>query len=266
MSLIGFCRGLFAIASASLGLLILAYGDFAPGALSWPDTAPLREAGVYGSALLVLAASIGVCFSRVARTGTLTIGAYFAAWAALSVPGIFAAPLSLGAWYAFVEALSALAGAWILLALLRLQAGASSGPFTSSRGMRAAQFLFGLTCVFYGASHFAYAEYTAGMVPGWLGRPMAFAYITGACHVAAGLGMMLGILPRLAATLEALMMSLFGLLVWVPSFFADPRPDWATPPQNQWSELVVNLVLASAAWLAAASLAGLKIFSLRSRA
>jgi hypothetical protein len=47
---------------------------------------------------------------------------------------------------------------------------------------------------------------------------------------------------------------LFGLLVWVPSFFAQPRPDWATPPQNQWSELVVNLVLAAAAWVVATSL------------
>jgi hypothetical protein len=24
-----------------------------------------------------------------------------------------------------------------------------------------------------------------------------------------------------------------------------PRPAWATPPQNQWSELVVNLLLAA---------------------
>jgi hypothetical protein len=50
------------------------------------------------------------------------------------------------------------------------------------------------------------------------------------------------------------MMSLFGLLVWVPSFFMSPRPEWATPPQNQWSELVVNLMLAAAAWLVASSL------------
>ena len=52
------------------------------------------------------------------------------------------------------------------------------------------------------------------------------------------------------------MMSLFGLLVWVPSFFAQPRPDWATPPQNQWSELVVNLVLAASAWIVATSVRG----------
>ena len=127
-------------------------------------------------------------------------------------------------------------------------------PIASERAVRAAQVLFGLNCVFYGWSHFAYADYTASMVPTWLPSRLGFAYFTGLGHIAAGIGIIVGILPRLAATLEAIMMSLFGLLVWVPSFLAQPRPEWATPPSNQWSELVVNLVLAASAWLVAASL------------
>jgi uncharacterized membrane protein len=116
-----------------------------------------------------------------------------------------------------------------------------------------AQVLFGATCVFYGVSHFVYADYTASMVPAWLPWRLAFAYITGLGHIAGGIGIILGVLPRLAAGLEALMMSLFGLLVWVPSFFATPRPQWATPPEHQWLELTVNLVLAASAWLVAIS-------------
>ena len=92
------------------------------------------------------------------------------------------------------------------------------------------------------------------MVPAWLPGQLGFAYFTGLGHIAAGIGIIIGILPRLAATLEAIMMSLFGLLVWVPSLFAQPRPKWATPPQNQWSELVVTLLLAASAWIVAASL------------
>jgi hypothetical protein len=65
---------------------------------------------------------------------------------------------------------------------------------------------------------------------------------------------MVGVLPRLAATLEAIMMSLFGLLVWVPSLLAQPRPKWAATPQNQWSELLVTLLLAASAWIVADSL------------
>jgi uncharacterized membrane protein YphA (DoxX/SURF4 family) len=117
-----------------------------------------------------------------------------------------------------------------------------------------ARALFGLTCVFYGWSHFAYADYTATMVPSWLPGRLEIAYFTGLGHIAAGIGLVVGILPRLAAILEAIMVSLFSLLVWVPSFFMQPRPDWATPPQNQWSEFVVTLVLSAAAWIVATSL------------
>ena len=92
------------------------------------------------------------------------------------------------------------------------------------------------------------------MVPSWLPGPLGFAYFTGAGHVAAGIAVIVGILPRLAATLEAIMMSLFGLLVWMPSLFAQPTPKWATPPLNQWTEIAVNVLLAASAWIAADSL------------
>jgi uncharacterized membrane protein YphA (DoxX/SURF4 family) len=251
---VGFAQGLFAIASASVAILSLAYGDFAPAGQSLPAWVPWRETWVYGSALLVLAASAGVYFPRTVMPSVLTIGGYQAVWAVTCAPQIFSKPLSIGAWYGFCEALSALVGAWILYAMLRRQSQGSLMPIVGERAVQAAQALFGLTCVFYGWSHFAYADYTAGMVPAWLPSRLGFAYFTGLCHLAAGFGIAFGILPRLAATFEAIMMSLFGLLVWVPSFFMQPRPDWATPPQNQWSELVVSLVLAASAWIVASSL------------
>jgi uncharacterized membrane protein len=254
MRIVGLSQGLFALAFASLAILSLSYGNFVPLGQPFPAWIPGREAWIYGSALLVLAASAGLCFARTAVAGALAIGAYEAVWAVISAVQIPANPLNVGAWYPFCEALTDLAGAWMLYIILRRQSAGSQLPLASRRGLRAAQAVFGLTCVFYGWSHFAYAHYTAGMVPNWLPGRLGFAYFTGVGHIAAGIGIIIGILPRLAATLEAVMMSLFGLLVWVPSFFAHPRPDWATPSQNQWSELVVNLVLAAAAWVVAASL------------
>jgi uncharacterized membrane protein YphA (DoxX/SURF4 family) len=254
MRIVGLGHGLFAIAAASLAILSLCYGDFAPMGQSLPAWIPWREVWVYGSALLVLGASAGVCCSRTAVPSDLAIGVYLTVWAAICVPPILSQPLSVGAWYGFCEAMTSLAGAWILYTLLRSQSRASELPIAGERAVRAAQVLFGLNCVFYGCSHFAYADYTASMVPGWLPDRLAFAYCTGFGHLAAGIGIIVGVMPRLAATLEAIMMSLLGLVVWVPSFFTQPRPEWATPPQNQWSELVVNLVLVAAACLVAASL------------
>jgi uncharacterized membrane protein len=239
----------FAIAAASLAVWSLWYRHFAwqsvPAWFPWPG------AWVYGSALILLAASVGLCLTRTSSASVLVIGAYLAIVAVLSVPQIFAQPLGVGAWYPFCEALTSLVGAWLLYVLLQREA---SAPLAAGGAVYAAQVSFGLTCVFYGWSHFAYADYTASMVPAWLPGHLPFAYLTGAGHIAAGVAIIVGILPGLAATLEATMMSLFGLLVWVPSFFAQPRPKWAAVPENQWSELVVNLLLAAAAWIVAISI------------
>lgn len=251
MRVVEFSRALFAIASASFTLLILSLAfNYVPGTLS----SPWHEGWVFGSALVVLAASVGMFFSRTALTSTLTIGAYQAIRAVTSVPQIVFRPRSIDAWYGFVEALTALLGAWILYATLRSRTREPEVPVAGRGSVRTAQILFGFCCVFYGWSHFTYAAHTASMVPTWLPNPFGFAYLTGLAHLAAGVGIIIRLFPRLAATLEAIMMSLFGLLVWIPSFFAQPPPPWATPPQNRWSELVVTFLLAASAWVVAASL------------
>ena len=171
----------FAVASASLAIWSLAYVHFAWQSL--PAWIPWREGWVYGSALVILIASAGLCFWRTALPGALTIGVYQAVSAAIFIPLILSAPLSLGAWYPFCEALTSFAGAWILYALLQGPPGGSATPIIGRGAVRTAQVLFGLTCIFYGSSHFAYAGYTAGMVPAWLGAwlPNLFFGIGGVC-------------------------------------------------------------------------------------
>ncbi len=247
-------RALFAFSTASIAVLTLSYGDFVPRGQPFPAWMPGREAWLYGSALLLLAVSVGLCLRRTALPSLLTLGAYQIAWIAICSLPILSAPLGISTWYGFCEALTPLLGAGILYAMLRWPSPDLPMPAAARRAVRVAQAVFGLTCVFYGWSHFVYADYTAGMVPVRLPGHLAFAYFTGGAHIAAGVALIVGVLPGLAATLEAIMMSLFGLLVWVPSFFMNPRPDWATSTQNQWSELVVNLLLAATAWVVATSL------------
>ena len=254
MRTVGLGQGLLVLAIAGLAILNLNFHDFAPMWGSIPAGIPWREAWVRGIALLLLTAGVGLCFSRTAIPSALTIGVYLAIWGMTGVSPILSKPLSIGAWYGLCEAVTSLAGTCILYAAFRWLSRNRSLPTIGENTVRAAQVIFGVTCIFYGISHFAYSEYTASMVPAWLPSRLAFAYFTGLCYIAAGIGIILRILARLAATLVAIMMSLFGLLVWVPSFFAHPKPAWATPPQNQWSELEVNLLLAAAAWIVADSL------------
>jgi uncharacterized membrane protein len=255
MRIVGLGHGLFVLAGLILAALSIAYHDFAPIWHVVPASLPGREVWVYLVALFLLIASVGLCIPRMALTSALALGAYFAICTLTRVPAVIPEPLGIGTWYGICEPISGSIGAWILYAIWQHQPGVSKPRLAASdRSVRVAQVLFGLTCVFYGLSHFIYPDYTASMVPGWLPIPLGLAYFTGAGHMAGGIGIVFGILPRLAATLEAIMMSLFGLLVWLPTFFIEPTPKWATPPLNQWNEFVITVLLAAVAWIVAQSL------------
>jgi uncharacterized membrane protein len=255
MRISGFGHALFGIAVAGLAVLSLVYGNFAPILEPFPTSLPWREVLAYGLGAILLAASAGLFFARTALVSTIIIGVYESVWAVARARPVLLKPLIVGNWYGFGEALGPLLGAWILYALLRRQhdAHAVTG-MTGDRALHMARVLFGAACVAYGAAHFAYATLTSTMVPPWLPDRTLLAYLTGAGHAAAGFGLLVGVLPRLAATLEAIMMSLFGVLVWLPSFFAQPAPEWASSPQIRWSETLLTFLLAASAWIVAASL------------
>lgn len=255
MGTLGISRFLFAVAIASIAGLSLAYGDFAPNGTKLTDWFSDGEVWSYGSSGILLAASAGLCFSPTLAPSAWTIGIYFCAWAVTGAIRAATQPFHVVSWYDVFEALAGVVATWILFGLSR---GGARGSRTDSvatvRSMRAARILFGLACIEFGLGHFVYPDYTASMVPSWLPNRLGFAYLTGFAHVAAGMGLIADMLPRLAITLEAIMMSLFGLMVWLPSLFMHPAPTWAIPPHKQWSEIVVNLVLATSAWIVAASL------------
>ena len=255
MRIPGFGHALFGVSVAGLATLSLIYGNFAPILEAFPALLPWPEVWAYGLGATLLAASTGLFFARTALVSAMIVGVYGSVWVAARARPVLLKPLVMGSWYGFGEALGPLLGAWILYAMLRRQYDARAVTvMTGDRALHVARVLFGAACLAYGAAHFAYATYTAKMVPEWLPGRTGLAYLTGAFHAAAGFGILFGVLPRLAATLEAIMISLFGVLVWLPSFLAKPVPEWASPTQTQWSETFVTFLLAASAWIVAASL------------
>jgi len=99
-----------------------------------------------------------------------------------------------------------------------------------------------------GLSHFAYLSLTVPLIPTWLPFRTGWAYFTGACHLAAGVGVLFGVLPRLAAQLESLMLALFTIIVWIPRVVAAPRT-----PLN-WTEIWISWALTAAAAVVAAGI------------
>ncbi|MEO5867165.1 MAG: hypothetical protein ABIS14_01825, partial [Sphingomonas sp.] len=104
----------------------------------------------------------------------------------------------------------------VALALVALHAARSITAVSGSAFNRSAFIIFGICCIVFGVSHFAYLDFTTGMIPPWLVVPRALAVITGAAHIAAGFAIASGYMRKLAATLEAVMMASFVPLINLP--------------------------------------------------
>ena len=93
-----------------------------------------------------------------------------------------------------------------------------------------------------------YLEATTAFVPAWLPSRVGLSYLTGSAQIAAGLGLLLGILPRLAVTLEAILLGLFTVLVWVPRVVA------AQAIRFPATALLISAAVTGAAWVLAGTL------------
>lgn len=246
-----------ALGIVGLGILCLAYGGFPAQWQPVPPWFPWRRGFAYASGAVLLSGGIGLLFPRVAWRAALALTAYQLIWVVAQAEGALPSLTSIGRWLGFCEALAealgAAVGCFTLSALLVAEGAHPRFAFIGSRrSMRAAEVLFGLSCVGFGLAHFAYADFTAAMIPQWLPARTGLAYVTGVCHIAAGLALITTVFARLAATLEALMLAAFVLLVHLPSLASSP--EWAPTRQIQGTELCLGLLLAGSAGVVAMSL------------
>jgi len=102
----------------------------------------------------------------------------------------------------------------------------------------------------FGVAHFNYLKETAALVPGWIPAHMALAFLTGCAFIAAGVAVLSGVCARPAATLSALQLGLFTLLVWVP-IVARSSNAFA------WSEFTISCAVTAGAWVVADSYRGI---------
>ena len=154
-------------------------------------------------------------------------------------------------WLGFAETVTLVAGGCILAAsLTRGTPRFAAKPFANPRTVRLARLVYAAALPVIGLSHFVYVEATTSLVPAWLPYRTALAYGTGAAQVAAGLGLLVAVIPQAAALLEALLISSFTVLVWVPRVVANPGT------RLPWTALFVSTAIAGAAWAVAESFEG----------
>jgi uncharacterized membrane protein len=243
---------LFVIGLIGLGVLALIYGDFA---LVWqpvPAWLPAHKAIADTSGVLMLLLGIGLLIPPARAWSVRILFPYLVLWALLKVPDIVTAPGTEGAWLGLGELTLLLSGGWTLFAIV-----ADLGPnsplnfLAGERGVRMARILFAVSIIPIGLSHLVYVQATAGYVPAWLPFRKGWAVLTGAGQMASGLGVLFGVLPRIAAWAEAGQITIYTLLIWLPAAVF-------TPSRLNSTALFISWIFGAAAYAVAQNVPGKK--------
>ena len=248
----------FAAIMIALGILGIVKGDFTPIWVGVPKSFPAREALVYLCAVVSLLMGVGLLWRRTAAVAAGLLLIYLLAWLVLvRMSRILVAPAATDTWWACGETAVMAAAAWVLYAWFAGDGKGARPRFAvGDKGLRIARLLYGLGLIPFGIAHFTYLNETVVLVPGWLPWHVAWAYFTGAALIAAGVAVLINVYARLAATLSALEMGLFTVIVWIPIVLAGPTA-------LQWHEFIDSCALTAAAWVVADSYRGASWLAVR---
>jgi uncharacterized membrane protein len=255
-------RAAFAVGLIGLGILGFVCGSSTGLWDPIPKTLPGRATLIFLCSAIELAAGVGLLFRATTTLAIRVLLPFLLVWLALlKLPVLLRAGQVMVSWESFGEIAAITAGAWCVFAA---HAGAwDRGQFklaVGENGVRIGRLLLIAALPMFGLAHFAYPQMTASLVPAYFGFPLAWVYLTGSASIAAAAGMLLGIWPRLAVNLEAAMLWIFTLCVWVPKAVPLPRD------QGIWSELLISATIAAAVWLVADTYHGVPWLAVRQTA
>jgi uncharacterized membrane protein YphA (DoxX/SURF4 family) len=224
-------RTIYALAAIASGICALVFRD-----VNALNSVPHRHVLAFVVAALEILGGLAVFFPRTLRIGTLTLIAVYLAFACVALPFILKQPNFYNNWGNFFEQLSLSTGAVILFAL------ATHKPTLA----RIAYYTFGVCNISFAIEQYVFLRDTAGFVPHWIPPSQMFwAWATTIFFVLAAIGLLTGILARLAAQLDTAMLLLFALLCWLPILIASPHSFF------NWSETAETVAIAASAWVVA---------------
>lgn len=246
---------LFAMGLIGMGALALVYGDFA---LVWQPVAkwfPARTLLAYGSGVLMVGCGLGLFFRTTTAWALRIVLPYLVLWQMLKFPAILVAPKIEGVYLGFGELAVLLAGGWTLFARLGEVDGSRFAWAGGERAVRVARYYLAVWIIPIGISHMLYLKPTMDLIPPWLPGKVFWAYLTGVGQIASGLGLLFGVLPRVAAWAEAIQISLYALLIWLPAILMGNKnlgPSFANADRRlSFTAFLISWIIAAGAWAVA---------------
>ena len=194
---------------------------------------------VLGGSLMIaqIAGGVGVLYPRTARLASLILCLVYLCFSLACVPDIIAAANIYdrfgGSFFLFF---SLLCGAIALYAATEAD-GTKAVVFS-----RFARLGLGVSAISFALGQVLLLRETAQLVPTWIPfSHMFWAILTTIAFAFAAIAILINHRARLAIHLMALMLVLFGLLVWVPHVVARPQAHF------MWSECLLTFLAAGAA-------------------
>lgn len=244
---IGVGQFLFALAFIVEGALALATQEFLLSQQPVPPGLPWRETLACISGALMLLSGLGLLILPLSRLSARVLTAFLLLWlVGLHLPRALMQPQNEQYWLGVGEVCTLVVGGWLI---------SLGNDDRSQRSIRIARACFGIALVPIGLSHFAYFTGShlvffggpSRLIPAYVPFRPFLTYFTGFAHIVAGLAIVAGFVPGLAATLEAVMESLFTLIVWGTVIAIAP----ASP--MSWVNFFASTALSAAAWILARS-------------
>ena len=228
----------------ALGVIGLAWGDFATNWQRVQRNVPHREALAYITAAYELFGGVAILWRRrTAQAGAMMLAILYSIFALLWVPQILGSPQVYDVWANFFEEFS--------LVIAGAVAYVSLAPPDSMWAGRTAQIsrLYGICVISFALEHLFYISGTASFVPKWIPPgPLFWAIATAVFFLLAAIAILSGILAGLASRLLTAMIVGFEVLVWAPKLFGSPHVHFS------WAGNGICLALAGGAWVVADSI------------
>lgn len=227
----------FGLAAIFLGVIGLAWGDFATNWQRVQPGFPFRVPLAYLVAACELLSGLAIFWRRTAQAGAIFLTLLYTAFALLWVIQIFAAPMVYDNWGNFFEEFSLVTAGAVAFTLL-----APPDSRWASKTVLVSR-IYGIPVISFGMVHFVYLSGAATWVPQWLPPGQKFWVVaTGAFFFVAAAAILSGVMAALAARLLTIMIFGFEILIWAPRLIAAPHDHF------NWAGNGISIAMTAAAW------------------